>query len=194
MCGRGLVLRKWPLLGLDEIHLACSHERARKSQGCESSHLPPGLLVHPFSEHNSHLFRVGAQPHSHRSTGLNTTFNSVGNILFSGPASTVAQSLAVPREGHGHATLEGCCPTFLLGPIFSTIFFLTTPRVHPESWVAYLGLGLSPSPSCLQVAAYHPWVCGTQWPGCRKFADWGQFPSSPGSATAPVGQTSNCYL
>lgn len=59
MCGRGLVLRKWPLLGLDEIHLACSHERARKSQGCESSHLPPGLLVHPFSEHNSHLFRVG---------------------------------------------------------------------------------------------------------------------------------------
>lgn len=141
-------------------------------------------------------FYVEAQPHSQLSIRANTNFK------FSGPVFTVAQNLLVPRGGvgwgHSHSTLEGALLHLSrsfdpAGPHFLNCLS-ENPTVLPELWAAGSVLGLGPSPSYLRAAAYHPWADGTQWPDCRKSEDWGQFPSLPGLATVPVGQTCNHYL
>lgn len=170
-----LVLRKWLLLGLIELHSASTREgqrgrereseRTRGSQGCETTLCPQGFgSILPGCWGSAPVTPLHRNQHQ-------------------------VQVLRASLYGG----LRQCCPTCLTpylsdpaGPHFPNNFLPENPRVLPKLWTGGSGLGLGPSPSCLQAAACHPWVDGTQWPDCRKSADWGQFPSLPELATVPV--------
>lgn len=109
MCGHYYVLRKWPLLGLDEIHSASTHDGQREcalegARAVKSTLCPQGFWSIPPGCQGSAPFTTlhGKQ---HQLQVLRVSFYG----------------------GHGHSTLEGGCPTcpphthlILLGLILPT--------------------------------------------------------------------------
>lgn len=174
-CTRYSVLREWPLLGLDEIHSASTHgQRECALEGAravKSTLCPQGVWSIPSR-------MLGLSP-IHNSPWEATPASSSQGHFLQWSLSFYTRTGTVPlAPPHTHLILLG----------------LILPTGLPGLWAAGSGLGLCPSPSCLQAAAYHPWADGNQWPDCRKSEDWGQFPSLPGLATVPVvRQICNSY-